>query len=104
MQFLAGLANALDQSRLDVHVDVLEGNRPGEVALIDVREDAFQAIDNPPAFRVTYDASMRQHARMGNRAGDVVPVEPVVEADRGGECLDEGIGRFGEATAPGFFR
>ncbi len=45
---------------------------------------------------------MGQHAGMGDGTGDVVAIQPVVETDRGGECLDEGVGGLGEAAAPGF--
>jgi FtsP/CotA-like multicopper oxidase with cupredoxin domain len=37
---------------------------------------------------------------MGERAVDVVPIEPSIEADRGREPLDERIGGFVEASAP----
>jgi len=44
-----------------------------------------------------------QHPAVGHRALDVVMVEALVELDRGGEFLDELVGRLGEASSPEFF-
>ena len=41
--------------------------------------------------RTDNDAGVRQHAGMCNRTGNVMAVKPVIETDRGRECLDKGI-------------
>jgi len=101
VQFLAHVADALGQARLDVHVHVLEGGGPGELAALDLAADGFQALDDLPALVFGEHAHVGEHARMGDGAGDVVPVETLVEAHRGGEGLHEGIGGGGEAARPG---
>ncbi len=57
--------------------------------------------DDGIALRVAQDALTGQHGGMGDRALDVVAIEPSVEVDRGGEGLDEGIGGRIEAPGPG---
>ena len=47
--------------------------------------------------RVGNDPRRREHQRVRTRLRDVVGPEPPVEADRGVEPLEDGIGRLGEA-------
>ena len=102
MQLLAGLAEARGQARLDVHVHVLKLRAPDELAGVDLGLDFLQALHDRVALLGGEHADMGEHRRVGNRALDVVAVQATVEADRGGERLDEGIGGFGETSAPGF--
>ena len=103
VQFLADLANALDQVRLDVHVHVFERHAPVEFAGVDFGFDFFQALDDRVAFFFREHAHFCQHLCVRDRAHDVVDVQPPIEADRGSEGLDDDVGRFSEAPAPGFF-
>ena len=47
-------------------------------------------------------ARAAEHARVGDRAADVVAGQRAIEVDRRGEALDGGVGAFAEAAAPGF--
>lgn len=103
MEFFSSFTDALDESRLDVHMDILKFHGPDKVATFDIGEDALQAGNDVSALGFADNTGMRQHARMCNGAGDIMPVESLVEADRGGKGLDESVCRFREASAPGFF-
>ena len=101
MEFFSGFTDALDEPCLDVHVDIFERYGPGKITLLDVGEDGFQPGNDVSAVSRTDNANVRQHAGMCNGAGDIMPVEPLVEVDRCSKGLDEGVRRFCEAPAPG---
>ena len=44
------------------------------------------------------DALALQHARMGNRAGDVLSIQASIESNRCCKSLDEGIGGLLETS------
>ncbi len=92
MQLFAGDANALGESRFDIHVNIFEADRPVELALLNFGANGFQAISNLLVFVVTEYADRAQHFRVRERAVDIVMVEALVETDRGGEALDKLIG------------
>jgi hypothetical protein len=102
MQFFTGLADAFDQPGLDIHMNILKRDRPLEVTLLDVRLNTLQTGNNGTALLCGNDAGVGEHAGMRDRAGDVVAIQPLVEVNRGSKRLHEGIGRFREASAPGF--
>ncbi len=91
---------ARGQLRLDVHVDVLEVGAPLELAAIDLRADFLQPVDDDLQFARLEHPDLRQHLRVRDAAGDVVPVKLPVERDRFG-VIAQAFGRAGgEASAP----
>ena len=93
-------ADAFGEGGLDVEVDVLAILAELEAPGLDLRLDRAQALDDRVAVGVLDDALLREHPRVGDRAGDVLAVEPPVEADRCAVGLDERVGRRAEASAP----
>jgi hypothetical protein len=73
-----------------------------ELTGVDARAHPFQPGDDGVALGFGQDALTRKHGGVGDRALDVVAIEPAVEVDRGGEGFDEGVGRGIEAPGPGF--
>lgn len=100
-QPLAGVAREFGQPFLDVQVDVLEVDRPDELAAIDFAPDPFHAGANRGQVFGGQDADRVQHRRVSQRAVDVGGGQALVEADRGGIALDELADRLGEAGRPG---
>src|SRR5260370_1158439 len=79
MQPAAGRADQRGETRLDVEMDVLELGRELEVAGLDLRAHLEQAApDCTPVLR-RQDSPGDQHVAMGERARDVLRVEPAVE-------------------------
>ncbi len=101
VQALAGLAHELGQAGLDVEVHVLEVEPPREAALLDLGADLAEArLDGGEVGRAD-DAHLGQHGRMGQRSGDVVHREALVEVDAGRVAQHEAGHGFGEASGPG---
>ena len=76
-------------------VDVVGLER--EAAVLELAGDLLEPAQQLVALLVGDDPGRREHRRVGARLGDVVGPEPPVEADRGVEPLEDGIGRLGEA-------
>src|SRR5690606_6026549 len=77
-----GRAGDLDQSRLDVHMDVLELRTETEGAGLDLLADLPQTGFDRRAVLGGDDAALRQHRRVRERAFDVLAVEALVDIDR----------------------
>ena len=100
VQALAGLADALGQPRLDVHVDVLERGVEDEGSGLDLGADRRQAIADRRLVGRGEDAGAGQHGGVGERAAYVLAPQLAVEADG---CVDlghDGRRAIGEASAP----
>ncbi len=97
MQLLAHIPDTVRQACFNVHVHVFERGGPGEVATLDIHEDVLQAAHNGGALLVGQDAHVRQHARMGDGAGDVMLVQSPIEIHRGGVLLGEAVRGLFEA-------
>ena len=100
VELAADVADAVDQRPLDVHVDVFQLVAEREVAGGDLLADLLQAGDDLVPLVVGEDADLGQHVGVGDRAADVVGVEPAVEAHAFGELLDAAVRRLVEHTAP----
>ncbi|MOA04207.1 hypothetical protein D3C78_1237510 [compost metagenome] len=101
VQLLAGDADAVGQTRLDVHVHVFQIDAPVELAGLDLGLDLLQAGDDGVALGGAQHAGLLQHGGVGDGTHDVVAVQALVEVDGSGEAGDEGIDRFAEPAAPG---
>ena len=62
--------------------------------------DLLEAGDDLVPLVVGQDADLGEHVGVGDRAADVVGVEPAVEAHAFGELLDAMVHRLVEYTAP----
>ena len=100
VELAADVADAVDERPLDVHVDVFELLAEGEVAGGDFLADLLQAGDDLVPFVVGEDADLGEHVGVGDRAADVLGVEPAVEAHAFGELLDAAVRRLVKHTAP----
>ena len=62
-----------------------------------------ESLLNLAAFVGREESDVGEHLGMGDRGGDIVRVEPAIEAHAFGELLDASVGRFVEHAPPGFF-
>ena len=77
-----GIADLVDEPRLDVHVHVLERVVPRELSRREPRLDAPQAVRDRVGVACRDDAARGKHLGVCDRAGDVVREEPMIEVDR----------------------
>ncbi len=101
VQLLADDADAVGQTRLDVHVHVFQVHAPVEGAGLDLALDVLQVVDDLVALGIGQHAGLGEHGGVGDGAHDVVAVEALVELDGGGESGDEGVDGLAETAAPG---
>ena len=71
-----------------------------ELAGGDLLADLLQAGDDLVPLVVGEQADLGEHVGVGDRAADVVGVEPAVEAHAFGELLDAAVGRLVKNAAP----
>ena len=83
MQALTGIANALGQQGLHVHVDILGVHGELYFPSFNVRQQLPQALGDGGSVRLGNDAGVSQHLGMGQRALNVLPVHPLVKTDGG---------------------
>ena len=100
VELAADVADAVDQGPLDVHVDVFQLLAELEAAGGDFVADLLEASDDLVPLVVGEDADFGEHVGVGDRAADIVGVEPAVEAHAFGELLDTAVGRLVKNTAP----
>ena len=100
VELAADVADAVDERPLDVHVDVFQFLAERECAGGDLVLDLLQAGDNLMSLVVGKDPDLGEHQSVGDRAADVVRVEPVVEGHALGELLDTAVRRLVKHTAP----
>src|SRR5208337_189907 len=98
------LAYLGDQPGLDGHVDVFLPRLERELPRLDLGRDLFQAPDNLLGLRRGDDPLAAQHPGMGHRAGDILAIKALIEAERGGEVFHALLSFPGEPPAPGFLR
>jgi hypothetical protein len=100
VQPLAGIARELGQAPFDVQVHVLERQLPGELAALDLAADLRQpALDRRQVVGAEH-AHLRQHRRMGERAGNVRQGQALVEVHAGRVAQHELGHRLGKAAGP----
>src|SRR6185503_9186712 len=95
-----GLADEIGQAVLDVEMDVLALDRPGEDAAADLAQDLRHAALDGGQVGAADDADGREHARVRERTLDVEFREPLVEIDRRVEALREAVDRLAEPSRP----
>ena len=100
MEFGGG-GGAAAEGLLDVHVDILEGDVPGESAGFDFGVDFLEAADDGIAFGGGEEADLGEHAGLGLGALDVERGEPLVKGDGLAELQHERGRALAKTTAPG---
>ena len=100
MQLLAGIADAIGERLLDVHVHVFQCDLPLEIACANLIADSVQAVNNGGHFLVGQHAHAPQHGGVRNAALDVVGRQARIKADGLGKGLDQWISGFVESTVP----
>ena len=88
MQTLAGIADALGQERLHIHVDILLIGGKFDLPRLDISQNRLQAGDDGVGIFFCNNAALAQHRRMGDGACDILPVHSAVKADGGVEVVD----------------
>jgi len=94
MQLAACVAESADQFLLDMHVDVFQFHMVLEPPVLDLLSDRQQRGLDQPGLGWRDQAHGGQHLGMGDRADDVVRVQPPVKADALGKTLDPAIRRL----------
>ncbi len=100
VQLFADFANAVNQPRLDVHVNIFKCDDPRKIAPFNVEQNVVQPAHDLIALRCGEHAHLGQHAGMGDGTGNVLAVQPLIEADRGGKGFHKCISRLVESPAP----
>jgi hypothetical protein len=89
VQAPAGRADEVGQPALDVEMDVLELGRELEAAGLDLLAHPGQPSLDGAAVLGREDALGDQHVAVGDRARDILRVEPAVEPDGGVDLLHD---------------
>ena len=74
MQTSTGAADALRQTCLHIHVNVLESNIKMEVASLDISQNILQSSDDFFPVLCWNDSAFCQHTGMGNTAADILVI------------------------------
>ena len=101
VQALAGVARKRGQAAFDIEVHVLSRERPFELAAAHFRQDGAHAGFDRGEVAPGDHRARREHARVRERAADVVFGQALIEGNRGGIALHRFCDRLGEASRPG---
>ena len=102
MEFSAHVADPIHQRPLDVHVDVFQFRAEQELALLDFLADFAQGLLNLSALVGGDQSDFGQHLGVGDRAFDIMRIEPAIEAHAFGELLHAAVGRLVKHAPPRF--
>ena len=83
-----------------LQVDVLELGRELELTALDLAANLLKPAQDRVALALGDDPHGREHSRVRHGAGDVLDVEPLVEADRGINLRHQRSGVACEVSAP----
>ncbi len=97
MDLAADPAGDLGQPALDRHVDVLVAGLEREVAGLELGLDPVEPVEQRLELVVVEDPGRAQRPSVGARLADVVGRQAPVEAQRGVELPEDGIGFLLEA-------
>src|SRR5262249_981831 len=81
VQLAADVGQALDESMFDVRVDVFQLAGERKLATRDFAGDVIQRGDNPLRLVGTQEADFGEHPRVRLAGGDVVAIQPLIDAD-----------------------
>lgn len=100
VQASGGGADQFGKARLDIHVDVFEPGREGELAVLDFSQDRVQAVSDFLLIASRNNARFRQHLGVGDGPSDVLGIQLLVEADRGVDRFHDRSRARGKTSAP----
>jgi hypothetical protein len=100
MQPLPGVADERRQPALDVEMHIFGVERPLEGSGLDLAPHAREPALDRGEVAPRQDAGRGEHARVSERAFDVILGEPPVEGDRCRKALDLLVDRLPESTRP----
>ena len=81
-------------------MDILVVGGKFHLAVLDILQNAGEALHDGRAVLGGENARGRQHLGVGDGAGDILPVEPLVKLNGGVEVVDKGVGLLAEAPGP----
>ena len=81
VQAPGGLTDLLEETALDVHVDVVEVLAPREGSPLDLAADLDERLLDRQRLLSSDDVPAPQHTHVSNRPGDVLPVQSPVVVD-----------------------
>ena len=100
MEALAGIANQLGESCLDIHVHVFQLYLPAEGARRDLFFYLCQSTVDIAQIFITQNARGSQHVGMRARALNIVVSKHVIKGVGPSEFLNERIGGLAKTTTP----
>ena len=100
MQAFARIANQAGQAVLNIEVYIFQIQRPGEGAAFDFAQNLRHATFDIGKILGVNDVLFGQHARMGQRATNVLLPEALVKINGSGISLDELRHGFVKAARP----
>ena len=100
MQALAGVADALCQQGLHVHVDILRVHHPLDLSCPRVFQNVLQAGHDFLRVCRGDDPLLTQHGRVGNGSGNILFKQPFVKRDAGMEIIHQPVGCLFEPSSP----
>ncbi len=83
-------ADQFGKTRFDIHVDVFQARREFELAVFDLFQNRVQAVSDLFLIGRGDNALCGEHLGMGDGAANVLPVEFLVETDRGVDRFHDG--------------
>ena len=102
VQLASDISEPRNQRALDVHVNIFELHRIGELTPFDLRPDIVQRPHDRVSLDIGDETHLRQHPRVGLRTADVALCQPGIETDGFREFFHAGIGCLGKAAPPSF--
>jgi hypothetical protein len=100
VEFLACFADQRRQARLDVHVHVFELDFPVELTALDFLGDLFEAFADVCQFLLRQNLDTAKLLGVGQRAFDVLALQPLVKRHALAELLHELVGFAAESSVP----
>ena len=100
MQFSPDVAKFVGQRLFDVHVNVFKRRRKFELAALDSLFDRGQFAFDRFEFFAREEPDVGEHARVPDRAANILLVHSLVETDALAELFHSRVGRFSENSAP----
>ena len=100
MEFLAHVADSLDQPALDAHVDILVLHTEYDLPVLDILTDILKSCDDRILLFHRNDPLLAQHGHMRDASVDIIVVHPLVESDGGVELLYDVVHLLLKSSSP----
>ena len=100
MQTAASFSDGIGQTLFYIHMNVFERNIKRKFSTFNGGQDLLKSANDGISVRFSNDAAFGEHRRMGDAAGNVFMIHPLVKADGCLKLIDHLIGRFRKSSAP----